>query len=46
MTSSFCLHVASRKIFGGLGQIMEGQNFFVYFDEYEGIKRLYRSTMV
>jgi len=30
-------YVASRNFFGGLGQIMEGQNFFVYFNENEGI---------
>jgi len=35
-------HVASRKFFGGQGQIMKGQNFFVYSDENEGIKCLDR----
>jgi len=35
-------HVASQKFLEGQGQIMEGQNFFVYSDENEGIKCLYR----
>jgi len=35
-------HIASQKIFGGQWQIMEGQNIFVYSDENEGIKCLYR----
>jgi len=34
--------IASRKFFRGQGQIIEGQNFFVYSEENDGIKCLNR----
>jgi len=41
LSTEQCRHVASRKFFGGQGQVMEGQNFF-YSDKHDGMKCLYQ----